>query len=733
MQTDRTRSLDLPAEHVHMVNNLAHRTMATTVGNGAFNLGTKKIDHTKAIRMPPIETTIKLTSGLVKAAVDDFEWPRFHSGVATALAIDGTVDKSWILFCKPPQLCPEYAGLLLGLGLRGQLRLQTSDAFSLLETRHDMTTVGLLIGLAATHVSSRDVSITKALSLHTQAFLPMGSVDLNASTMVQAAGMLGLGLVHVKSQNMRMAKVACAEIKGDEGYAFASAMSLGLIMLRHPEETCKNHLQTLLSTIHGPSATLALGLMYLKSGNDVISMPESVTELDQMPPESLLYRTYARALICWDARPSADWVLSLIPSFVKEQTMAHMHILAGACMALGIKYAGTASEVALTTILRFHGILQRSAASGDASYEGRIRRRAARQGLDAIIIAICSVMSGTGETGILRRIRVAHGQEGAGITYGTHMALHLALGLLFMGKGHYTLGRTDLAIAAMTIAFFPRFSPDPTDNSQVFRHLWALAAEPRCLVARDVDTGRVENVPLQIILKSGGDQKLMSPTLVCPFQDIQSVEVDSVRYWPVTMTKFDTIHVQRKSAFLDYGSDNKGTRSIHARVGSLTGFDMHYDLVSAAAPPGIRSTDVRQLLRLHSTDPLMHGWADIFSSCNFSRSVLLECCVLDKSEAIVPYHILRAGVSESLARYYKAWPSRYCLHTKERTLPLIRAPFIAAMRGDTAKDNWREHVQLALKSSSAESIALRLYEAIKPQGKEGWSLYKATKLVHTWS
>ncbi len=69
------------------------------------------------------------------------------------------------------------------------------------------------------------------------------------------------------------------------------------------------------------------------------------------------------------------------------------------------------------------------------------------------------------------------------MTYGSHMALHLGLGLLFMGGGNLTLGTSAPgSVAAMLAAFYPKFPTHSSDNRyhlQAFRHLYVLAAEPR--------------------------------------------------------------------------------------------------------------------------------------------------------------------------------------------------------------------------------------------------------------
>ena len=108
-------------------------------------------------------------------------------------------------------------------------------------------------------------------------------------------------------------------------------------------------------------------------------------------------------------------------------------------------------------------------------------------------------MAGTGEITCLRRLRYAYGMSQQmmyhqGSKYGVHIATHMSLGLLFLGGGRYTLGTSDAAIACMVTAFFPRFHHNSSDNKsflQALRHLWVLAVEPRCLIARDVDTNEI--------------------------------------------------------------------------------------------------------------------------------------------------------------------------------------------------------------------------------------------------
>jgi anaphase-promoting complex subunit 1 len=50
------------------------------------------------------------------------------------------------------------------------------------------------------------------------------------------------------------------------------------------------------------------------------------------------------------------------------------------------------------------------------------------------------------------------------VTYGSHMALHMAMGLLFLGGGRFNLSTEPRAVAAMVCAFFPKFPTHSLDN-----------------------------------------------------------------------------------------------------------------------------------------------------------------------------------------------------------------------------------------------------------------------------
>eukprot|EP00116_Pleurobrachia_bachei_P014383 sb/3474645/ len=87
------------------------------------------------------------------------------------------------------------------------------------------------------------------------------------------------------------------------------------------------------------------------------------------------------------------------------------------------------------------------------------------------------------------------------VTYGCHMGLHMALGLLFLGGGRCTLKRDNVSVAALFLSLYPIFQTLQDDNTyhlQAFRHLWVVATEPRLLTTVDEDTNEPCHVPVTI-------------------------------------------------------------------------------------------------------------------------------------------------------------------------------------------------------------------------------------------
>lgn len=708
----------------------------------------------------PVALAEKEREPTAGAPPDRFEWPDFHAGVSAALELqlDGgqAVDSSQISFNRPADLDSRHAGLLYGLGLSGRLgSMLSSQAYDYLKSKHDPTSVGILLGLAASYIATGDATVTSVISIHLPALHPPRSSSLNVSGMTQAAATVALGLVHFGSARRNYADVLLRELCGikvtsiDDGsqcreaYALSAGFSFGLIMLgagrRDKTRSSKevDHLRVFRALILGesnnalpgaqsaknvtdinvtsPAATVAVGLMYLRSERkdvaEMLEIPSTPRNLDYVRPDLLLLRTICRNLILWDqVAKSKEWVESQLPPFLGGEAAANVKtpdadydiarwsIAAGACFAMGLKFAGTAAADAHATLIHYLDRLSRAsyvksecnAPFADApcadsvphaasSIQGKMKRQALRASLAALSLALSMVMAGTGEINVLRRIRVAHGLFSDGITYGSHLAVHMSLGLLFLGQGKQTLGNSDAAVAALFLSLYPIFPSTSLENRfhlQAYRHLWVLAVEPRYLEARDVDSGEPVFLPVRLRLKpdsvsgqpsgKAAIKQLVAPTLIPSISQIGAIQIDSPRYWafalnlssnPSHLEQFlrdSTLYVKRKTGHLSYAQDPRGIRSIFTRSKSETGSSV-FDFGQTARMLSTSANGLRDFVAAFSGDE--EAVAAIAALClpkdanrpptefeAFSASVLLESLTKDKRDVAPIYRAIYSSV-----------------------------------------------------------------------------------------
>lgn len=150
--------LEAQKEHAQM---LAYRTLAIPSGSGLLYYGARipLLTQKWMIKGFNLNFIMKPDNNTVAADKSAFSeekigWAFFHSGVASGLSISRDakgIDTSWILYNKPsPDLSNRHAGFLLALGLNGHLKSVAKwVAFKYLTPKHTMTSIGLLLGLAA--------------------------------------------------------------------------------------------------------------------------------------------------------------------------------------------------------------------------------------------------------------------------------------------------------------------------------------------------------------------------------------------------------------------------------------------------------------------------------------------------------------------------------------------------------------------------------------------------------
>jgi anaphase-promoting complex subunit 1 len=192
--------------------------------------------------------------------------------------------------------------------------------------------------------------------------------------------------------------------------------------------------------VTAPGATLALGLIYMMSGNktiaSAIALPDTHFLLEYVRPDFLMLRVIARALILWDdVQPTKSWIESQLPkaaanAYGKMRKMAqnmsqhstapssidddkhfdrqavrliYAHVVAGACFAIGLRFAGTGNKEAVAAI--FERVMElRDLRDGNDSVSCALRPPAPvlEMCLGCAAISLSMVLAGSGDLEVLR-------------------------------------------------------------------------------------------------------------------------------------------------------------------------------------------------------------------------------------------------------------------------------------------------------------------------------------------
>ncbi|KAL7797291.1 hypothetical protein V8C37DRAFT_370626 [Trichoderma ceciliae] len=593
-----------------LVSRIATGTLAIPAGRGLlyyslrFPLITQKF-HIGGFNLNCVVKPNNVTVGVDKALFTEEKvcWGFFHQGVAAGLAISPQakgIDTSWILYNKPGQdLSNRHAGFLLALGLNGHLKdVAKWVAFKYLTPKHTMTSIGLLLGLAASYMGTMDSLITRLLSVHATRMLPRGAAELNLSPLTQTSGIMGIGLLYCGSQHRRMSEIMLSEIEHvededeeeplrSECYRLAAGFALGFINLGKGNDLKGLHDMRLteklithatatknVEIVHvldraSAGAVMAIALIFMKSEDQVVArkidVPSSVLQFDYVRPDILLLRTMTKNLILWSQiEPTFSWIQRNLPapyrprhklnnmSKLRSSDLPFFSILTGLCFAIALRFSGSASPKVrdlllhyLDQFMRIAGLPATPRMHPDAAplYDEELARSNARMCQDILAVSCSIVMAGTGDIPVLRRLRALHGRDDPDTPYGSHLAAHLAIGALFLGCGTATFGSSNKAIAALLVAFYPIFPVNVMDNRshlQAFRHFWVLAAEQRCLVAKDALTGQPVSIPVHIKMRGSSSIESVlyrtTPCLLPPLDQISSVTTaGGPQFWDVEL------------------------------------------------------------------------------------------------------------------------------------------------------------------------------------------------------
>ena len=573
-------------------------------------------------KMPGNPALVQFDPVSLSWPVDALQWPDFHNGAAAGFWLlsseQNPIDSSWVLFNRPETTTDcTHGGFLLALGMGGHLScLNQMSIYQYLTLGDPLTSIGLLLGLTAAKRGTMDSGLTKILGIHLPCLLP--SADLETPHLLQAVALIGVGLLYQGTAHRRMAELMLQEIgrasfgseldsQSRDAYCLSAGLALGFITLgqgRSAAGLADLHIEgRLANLVYGkttagsspvnviataPAALMALGLLFLKSNDRaaaaIVELPVSRAQLDAIQPDSLCLRLLTRSLILWQAvEPTEAWLRAQIPSCLyqagfnrtKESNgrsshepaaasdpagyRAYCSILVGACLSVGFRFAGTFSKTAFDLLLsKLDWFIERL-----SSVPARLQH-VTEHSAGLVMLALSAIMAGSGNLELMRRIRRMHGRTSGDGLYGVHMAYHMAMGLLFLGAGRCTLSRSKPALAALLCALYPRFPLTTNDNRyhlQALRHFWILATQNRCLVSRDVQTGELQSVQVDVVFRDGAKSLgLTTPALLPEFELIERIQVRTARYWELDISPANLvmrrgaccIYVKRKLGYLSY-------------------------------------------------------------------------------------------------------------------------------------------------------------------------------------
>uniref|UniRef100_A0A673NM55 Anaphase-promoting complex subunit 1-like n=1 Tax=Sinocyclocheilus rhinocerous TaxID=307959 RepID=A0A673NM55_9TELE len=767
---------------------LCQRTMALPVGRGLFTLFSYHPVPTEPLpvpklnltgRAPPRNTMVDLNSGNIDVPPNMTCWPSFHNGVAAGLKIApaSQVESAWIAYNKPKSadLANEYAGFLMALGLNGHLtKLATLNIHDYLtKVSYSLSWVLMLIVVCMNFNNEHELDVPH-------------SVQVAA---VVGIGLIYQGTGHRHNAEVLLAEIGrppgpemeyCTD---RESYSLAAGLALGMVCLGHgsnligmtdlnvPEQLYQYMVgghrrmhaginrekhkspsyqikegDTINVDVTCPGATLALAMIYLKTNNrsvaDWLKAPDTMFLLDFIKPEFLLLRTLARCLIMWDEIfPNADWVTSNVPQIIQENignqdqtsisedlnmetlVQAHDYIIAGGCLAVGFRFAGSANSDAFDCLYKFARNFMQCLTTSTATVTGQYNLQTC---LSMVLLAVSMVMAGSGNLKVLQLCRFFHKRTFGEMNYGFHMAHHMALGLLFLGGGRYTLSTSNSAIAALLCALYPHFPAHSTDNRyhlQALRHLAVLAAEPRLLVPVDVDSLKPCYALLDVTYRETQwyeetTVELMAPTMLPELHLLKRIKVKGPRYWELN------IDISKGTQHLQSILSKDGVLYVKLRAGQLPYKDDPQGWKSLLAPNlNSRSAEVHtfkpEAVSTFTSDAALVSFAEYFCRASESMkhkqetvallSAILYECVTQEYPEMLPTHIsidqaVRTLERGDLCETFSLWQMKLVLELCEsRVLQqqlrdtrrqgrglLLSSEFLPVMKSsaDRALDHW---------------------------------------------
>jgi hypothetical protein len=361
-----------------------YRQHSCCIGNGAIYLNTIKTFPKDTLTIKPlnmiyisstdnISYKLDVSSEYIKDKEFD-KWPEFHNGVSQSIRLcteffnNKSYIRNWIQFNKPVNPNYEHGGFLFAMGLLKQLdSLLSTDIYQYMKLAHDGVTIGILLGRAASKISTMEDALSRTLCLHIAYLIP-SNLEINIPVTIQSAASVGLGLLYLGTGNRLMTEMLLEQIgkkisekniniNNIESYNLSLGFAIGLINLAmgnsHNQDlkleekllnfanggkklTSKQTNDILLdikqygsyveeneinTRITSTCAYACLTFIYLQTGNNAlaskIKIPTNLAQLNTYRPFYFYLAIFAKNLISYNIEPTEDWIFSQIPEYIK--------------------------------------------------------------------------------------------------------------------------------------------------------------------------------------------------------------------------------------------------------------------------------------------------------------------------------------------------------------------------------------------------------------------------------
>lgn len=617
---------------------IAIRTLSTAFGRAALYCSSKVPLISERLLMPPIEFDVfvrelNITIGCANDQIPEAEltWGYFNHGVAVGLSVSRhakNIDGSWVVYNRPdPQSSKssteliEHSGLILGLGLSGQLKkFEEWHIYNYLGPQDAIMSTAILIGLGASNRGSMDSKLTKVLSVHIGAMLPNGSSDLNVTPEVEQAAIIGLGLLYCETSHRRMTEMLLVQLKNlktpkPEMYRTACGIALGLINLNKGinsqalmdqllaltqsqyDSTTQQNLQ--LSAV---GVNIALALMFGQSNNEAVASklrpPHSLEAAEYVRPDQLFTRALAQNHILNDRiQPTRTWVEDSIPEKLKlpqnnlrlsSDHLPYFNVLGGTLVALALKYTASNDSLAMETLLYYvNWMYQLSKSYRASNFDSRLTFNALTKILARVALAASAVAVGGGNVELLRLLRMLWSPNLFAADYDVFSCASLAMGLLFLGGGSFSLDPSPRGTGMLCLSFMSLLSGPPTPW-MLIRHFWVFAAEPRLMVTRSVTNNMPVLVNTEVRTSDGKIMACKAPHLLPSLNTLNSIKICDKHYLPfeIRFTDSDSpLATEFLRTLTIYVQPAASSEKLKCNIGELLSVDRDM----GPRQPGIRS------------------------------------------------------------------------------------------------------------------------------------------------